>query len=215
MIHFLHGLFGSSDDWSFLAPKQNQAHCWDLHKSTFDDMLYAIESGDTLIGYSLGGRVALLLAKQLRQRGINLRKVVLMSSHPGLHTDEVDKRYRWEEEIIIKFNSLLPDAFASYWNGLSLFSCTTVDIPSRAFLAENAKLFQQYRLSHNAGQYDFLKANPDLFLWIYGTEDKKYHELITQRVLPLGIKVCGVRADHRVLQNENAIKSILQREGLI
>ena len=57
MIHIFHGFLGSADDFSFLKSDEIVVH--DLYSMKEPPHLNA---NDTLIGYSMGGRIALDLA---------------------------------------------------------------------------------------------------------------------------------------------------------
>ena len=85
MIHAFHGFLGSPSDLSFLKSENNLVHFHDL----YEEDLSAIHIGpeDTLIGYSMGGRIAMEVAVR---HAFNLKKLVIIRSEE--HTSELQSR---------------------------------------------------------------------------------------------------------------------------
>jgi esterase/lipase len=69
MIHVFHGFLGSPGDFEFLENENVRLH--DLYQS-----IPETHADDTLIGYSMGGRLAMELAKKNGFKNYNLKLVV-------------------------------------------------------------------------------------------------------------------------------------------
>ncbi len=106
---FLHGFMGNYQDWNTIT-KTLKNHfyciCIDLpghgsspnisDKETFFLFMKALiikQSSPYIVGYSMGGRVALDLLYHHSELFSHLKGLVLESSHPGLH-DKSDKQQR-------------------------------------------------------------------------------------------------------------------------
>lgn len=73
-----------------------------------------------LLGYSLGGRVALHLALAARER---VAALVVEGAHPGIEDPgERADRYRRDLELAARLEREGIEAFAAYWEGLPLFA---------------------------------------------------------------------------------------------
>lgn len=116
VIIFLHGFLGSSIDWDFAVehfkvnyqclcvdlPGHGQTHLTDpKHYSIPNTARLLIDLLDrlqikmaNLLGYSMGGRVALYLAVHYPS---NFEKVILESASPGLE-DEIERKKRQEQD---------------------------------------------------------------------------------------------------------------------
>jgi 2-succinyl-6-hydroxy-2,4-cyclohexadiene-1-carboxylate synthase len=138
---FLHGFMGSRDDWNFaLNYWQIDRRCLavDLpgHGKTkvHDDCFYRMEETAAslvilldelglhqshLVGYSMGGRLALYLAIHYPQK---FNKIVLESASPGLKT-ELERRKRQESDDRLAAAMLQEgmEKFVEKWYDQSLF----------------------------------------------------------------------------------------------
>jgi 2-succinyl-6-hydroxy-2,4-cyclohexadiene-1-carboxylate synthase len=228
---FLHGFLGSGLDFAPLIESlQKEYHCISIdlpaHGSSgyVPDLFSSLEetihslpiSSPLLIGYSLGGRLALSYAHKHRAK---VQGVIAISSHFGLK-DPLEKKERLTQELLWqeRLLTLPPEAFLSLWYKQSIFSS----------LQENKELLQellQKRLYKNpeelcsifakaslSKQPYFLPCNhPVLFL--FGNQDLKYKTLY--EVLKPGEKLEILSAGHTAhLENPKgcieAIRSFLQ-----
>lgn len=191
----LHGFLGHSKDFSKLVEKLNPETSWcpDLFG---DDQIFlqgGFEGWTTkalqfieenlsqpvdLIGYSLGGRLALHLVIKKPQL---FNKVILLSTHPGIFdSKEQIQRKSWEDEWVKKLDTSSFEAFISHWNQQKLFEGET----SERFLRENdfSRAALQKALtdfSNTAHQFslDDLKNLEKSLIWVIGENDQKFVEV--------------------------------------
>lgn len=139
-ILMLHGFLGSGEDWHYFAEKlKNRYACFmpdlpghggtpvmDSRTGSFEAIAEGIAelAGEIhpaplhLVGYSMGGRLALYLALHYPER---FRSIVIISSSPGLKTAHEralrrESDYRLAENIATDFGSFLDG-----WYRLNLF----------------------------------------------------------------------------------------------
>ncbi len=192
MIHVFHGFLGSPRDFEFLSGENLRLH--DLYRETPET-----NSQDTLIGYSMGGRLAMELA---RKNGF--KKLILINAHPGLENEE-EKEFRslWEEEVLERLSS--PETFLSWWNALPLFQN---DYPLKNVPEGSSDLFQKMRLSRQENFLPFLRENKQSVHWILGEKDPKYSALASQlsdfhvQLLPGG---------HRLFQHPEILGPVIKK----
>jgi 2-succinyl-6-hydroxy-2,4-cyclohexadiene-1-carboxylate synthase len=161
----LHGFTGDSSTWTPFCPvwgKHSKLIIPDIighgkTESPEDINHYKIESAAEdlillldqleiekidLLGYSMGGRLALTLAILYPER---VRKLVLESASPGLKTDEERILRRMKDEELanfIKDQGIL--SFVDYWEVIPLFS-TMRSLPNSI-----KESIREQRLSNNA-----------------------------------------------------------------
>ena len=104
MIIFLHGFLGNPEDWSKISECLSMPH----HALTLpghnnvplpDDINHAlrqkISEPVTLVGYSLGGRLALDFAICFPEL---VEKLIILSANPGIDSEEErQERKKWDE----------------------------------------------------------------------------------------------------------------------
>ncbi len=165
---FLHGFLGSPIDWestiSYL-PAHYCCHTPDLA----DPAQKEFPSSMVLIGYSMGGRIAL---QTYMARGL-----VLIGAHFGLTTEEERlKRHDEEQKLLLHFKKD-PLDFIDWWYRQPLFSTLPFDDELRKRrqsidFEQHAKLFERFALSKQP-----LHTPPNSALLLYGEHDKKYAKL--------------------------------------
>ncbi|MCO5192455.1 MAG: 2-succinyl-6-hydroxy-2,4-cyclohexadiene-1-carboxylate synthase [Anaerolineae bacterium] len=139
---FLHGFIGSCRDWKpIIGRLQDHFHCIAVDlpghgQSRCDDPLqfampaaaaavielldYLAIGVGGLVGYSMGGRLALYLAVHFPARFSHL---VLESSSPGLRTAaERTTRRSWDEAMAHKLETMPLPAFLEQWYAMPLFT---------------------------------------------------------------------------------------------
>lgn len=210
MIHVFHGFLGSPADFSFLKSRQ-PIKLHDLYEENVEDI--TVSPDDTLIGYSMGGRVAMEIAVR---HAFNIKKLVIINAHPGLPKDVRAERSVWEEAVLERLNTLSSDDFLKYWNALPLFSA---DRPLHGISLErynkSANIFNQYRLSRQTCFLPELIAHKDKILWIAGLQDEKYADLARDMIASNGISCEFITGGHRLYQEGQRLTQILIEKAII
>lgn len=96
---FLHGFLGTSADWRPLCSYLPLCQCIGLDlpghgRSPFMTELLIDIPRFHLIGYSMGGRIAMAYAKEHPEQ---IASLTVLSAHPGLKSEE-ERRARWESD---------------------------------------------------------------------------------------------------------------------
>ncbi len=201
---FLHGFLGSRHDFKPFLPhfeKNFSCHSFDLpgHNqaplsccSSFEDFIELIskkikeitEDPCSLIGYSLGGRLALLFAKKYPEL---VDKLVIISSHLGLEHSE-ERKKRFSEDLIWadKLEKLSMDDFLKEWYDQPVFQSLKdktelfEEVKVKRRLSDPrsvAKVLKGLSLGKQPPMWNELCDFPHPMLFLCGDEDKKYKEL--------------------------------------
>ncbi|MCH1625437.1 2-succinyl-6-hydroxy-2,4-cyclohexadiene-1-carboxylate synthase [Fredinandcohnia quinoae] len=140
---FLHGFTGSSKSWKqIVSILQSDFQCilidiighgmtdspsdykrYEIQKVACD-ILSILDSLKiktiNLVGYSMGGRLAIAIATLYQNR---ISKLILESSSPGLQTEEDRKTRRHaDEKLAMKIEKEDIEQFVHYWENIPLFS---------------------------------------------------------------------------------------------
>lgn len=192
VIRVFHGFLGSPSDFEFLRAPGIVLH--DLYRETPETA-----PSDILIGYSMGGRVAMELAQKY-----GFKKLILINAHPGLSDDkEREVRSLWEEEVLERLTD--EESFLTWWNALPLFKS---DRPLTKVPAGSSELFKKMLLSRQEDFLPFLKENSEKVHWILGKKDPKYSALSE------GLKdfdVNMIEGGHRLFQTPDLLGPVIQR----
>ncbi len=194
----LHGFTGLAEDWRPCWPCTEPALAIDLpgHGSSsapegaFDDALRRLlvvlpASIDRVIGYSLGGRLALGLLRLAPQR---FRRAIILSAHPGLADSQArTSRRATDRRWIERLERQGIAAFVDAWESLPLFA--TQASASAHQLAQQ----RERRLSHTAAglaaslrvqglakmpsMRETIIRYPGELHWVAGAEDHKFSAL--------------------------------------
>jgi 2-succinyl-6-hydroxy-2,4-cyclohexadiene-1-carboxylate synthase len=110
-IHALHGFLGHHSDWNYLSIPGIQPH------NLFDEAIrpgadgfwgwarrfndYVSSDGDVILGYSLGGRLAM---HALLNKPVKWKAAIIISSHTGLQSEDAKKAriaddHKWAERF--------------------------------------------------------------------------------------------------------------------
>ncbi len=208
MIHVFHGFLGSPNDFSFLQHEDNITH-HDL--LNFDLNEFKLNPHDTLVGYSMGGRLAMEIAFK---NEFQLKNLVLINAHPGLeHESEISERKKWEDTIL---NKMSEAHFINYWNELPIFKD---DLPLKEITSERLhrfkNLFEKLRLSDQENFLPSLSEHRSKVLYLIGKYDLKYFDLAQKKLIPAKLKCHIIDGGHRLFQNPEAIKNVLEFEGIL
>ena len=173
LIRTLPGFLGLQSDWDFL-PWPHAAH-----------------DGELLVGYSMGGRLAL----QLLERQ-HFRKAVIISA--GLNAPDPERRAR-DEEWARRFESEEWPSLMRAWNAQEVFGGHVVVRREEDFdRAELARQLREYSPAVLPPPKLEQIATP--VLWIVGERDAKYVEVARRAVARLPhaeLWICP-QAGHRV-----------------
>lgn len=197
-IIFLHGFLGSGEDWrsvvSYLSPCKCIAYDLPGHGDSPFDTDFQIDLPTYhLVGYSLGGRIALQrFAKQAKT-------LTLLSVHPGLKTEE-EKKGRWLQDL--KWAHLLSelpiDEFLFRWYDQSIFNGFRPDFTLRK--KQNIEGLKGALLHYSLAKQERYEIEGVLI----GEKDEKFKTLYKSPVL---IQDAG----HMVhLENPKAVASIIE-----
>lgn len=188
------GFLGLSSDWDFLLrsdvlgvdptdflPEPEQAKPFDRWASRFNRRCFSEEhpeDSSILIGYSLGGRLAL---HALIDRPDKWDAAVIVSAHPGLKTGEertlrLSEDKKWAELFkVAEWETLM-----NRWNSRGVFGKNRFQFErreqeySRSILARTLDSFSLGRQSDLREAISLLSMP---ILWITGAEDTRFCEL--------------------------------------
>ena len=203
MIHFISGLFSGTEIWDSYQ-ELGSSRLYDLEQLPTD-----IGHDDIVIGYSMGGRIAIKLASDFK---FNIKRLILLSAHPGIEEHERPDRKIWEDQIIRKMDDLGADKFLKYWDTLDLFNQSQVskDFSHEEFKAHR-NYFDQYRLSEQKNYLPEMIRHKNKITFIYGKHDEKYLS-IAKKLINSSIRCIEINADHRVYLMADSLLPILKRE---
>jgi len=187
---FLHGFLGSHDDWKEMSDHFPTFRCHSLTipiHLTFENALSEIKKEIEnlnlppcpLIGYSLGGRMALRLS--LAYPGL-FSHSIFMSTHPGLEEKDKKKRIKKDERWAKLLEREGIEPFLKKWYAQPLFSKLKLD---RAFLERRKKcspdalcnVLRNWSPGKISGVWDRLSLLSKKALFIFGKEDLQYHSV--------------------------------------
>ncbi|WP_200278686.1 alpha/beta fold hydrolase [Haloferula rosea] len=192
-IWCLHGAVGMADDWSgFSVPGWaikrvdlwRFLDCCPMSMPAFGDALNeeaaATQGRKVLLGYSMGGRLALhaLLQGSVWEAG------VIVSAHPGLE-DEPAKKDRRAKDAEWGARALRDDwsDFLEAWNGQAVLGTSAggASFANRALLKQRrqavARSFMDWTLGGQESLWDQLPNLPCPVLWAVGEQDEKFRSL--------------------------------------
>src|SRR5690606_23140998 len=193
VIHLFHGFLGSAEEFSFLQGKDFIFH--DLYKM---ENLPEVSEEDTLIGYSMGGRVALEIASHVQYK---IKKLILINSHPGLQTDEErEQRKGFENKVMQKLSTLSKDEFLREWNSYPIFKedHPITGLSNERYLASK-ELFEKNLLTKQKNYLPELIQNNNKVLYILGLKVEKDVDLAQEFLISHDIDVKGIEGGHRLL----------------
>lgn len=138
-IVFLHGFTGSTKTWEpFVTELAKDYQCITIdlpgHGKTIanniknmdeaiadlNDVLKQLEVDQAyLVGYSMGGRTALVFADSFPER---VKRLILIGASPGLDGDEKKKRLESDDQLATFIVKEGMTAFVNYWENIPLFN---------------------------------------------------------------------------------------------
>lgn len=176
---FLHGFLGSSSDWNDVCSFLSKGPCFGVdlpgHGASLFTENFCNEmpffSRMHLIGYSMGGRLALQYASRFPEQ---IASLTIASAHCGLKSaEEKKKRLAADAEWAQKLLELDLDEFLARWYDQPIFGKFTPDLTMRR--RQNPAHLAQCLVHYSLGKqpvYSFKDAH-----FIVGEKDEKYRLL--------------------------------------
>jgi len=212
MIHCLHGSAGCHSNWdSFensFGEAINKIDLWSLLESKKKIPLHEAgrlvaeqaDHGDFLLGYSMGGRIALhsLIDYPDRWRG-----AIIIAANPGLtdgRAERIARDERWAQVAQTNWQN-----FLKKWNNQALFDSTRDNLPNFRQAPEHqsaqvARSFREWSLGRQSDLHpDLSKINCPV-LWLTGAQDEKFCAIARDAVsqIPRGRLNVIPNAGHRL-----------------
>ena len=186
MLFMLHGAVGHFSDWHFFSKLLDgyDFNAVDLYAKSdegFDSCAERLNSsaslGDVLIGYSMGGRLAL---HSLVHPSSKWSRAVIISAHPGLieerkKSQRRDSDLRWVELLKADF-----DFFLQKWAQQPVFGGHEMPLEkSRKSLSPEKikRCFTSWSLGNQRNLSIELENLQIPVLWITGEKDTKFTEI--------------------------------------
>lgn len=145
------------------------------------DLIKLIPKNSHIIGYSMGGRIALEL---LSLAPNHFDKAILLSAHLGLKTAEERRIRLYEEELLIdrlKIDGI--ESFVKTWYQKPLFA--NAPIPSYRYRQSKDLLIEAIRKFSLAKQQNFWNSLPKISsftTFLYGENDKAYKKIVDELI---------------------------------
>lgn len=185
-----HGVFQSDDSRQYSLDAQ------------LEYWIERIPEGSILLGYSMGGRLAMQLACRYPD---HLRGLVLIGATPGIaDLDERKKRQQWDTSQADRIRELGVEGFYNAWQQLPIIATQQrIEADGRAKmkasrLAQSIEGLQNSMIHFGTGTmpdcWDELSTLRLPILLIVGEEDSKYRTLASQMLIrfPDGVAECEV-----------------------
>lgn len=183
-LHALHGFLGKPSDWDFLNADFN-VHAHEIAANNtlwqwaaeFNQKIRSKEK-KILLGYSLGGRLALhaLLDNPQQWSG-----AIIVSAHPGFTTDEErTKRFQQDMEWAKRFAHEPWERLMQEWNANPIFNKTKPPFTryETDYVRENlCNILQNWSLGKQENLQPHLSKVSIPILWIAGENDTRYASL--------------------------------------
>lgn len=207
---FLHGFLGCKEDWeATLEGLKDHFRCYTFDLpghggSPIDGEVHTtlatlhLETAP-LVGYSMGGRIALSLK--------TTSPLILIAAHPGLKR-QGEKENRWESDLrwCEKLTALPFESFLHEWYAQPLFA--SIRRQKGVFLemlerrsSQNPLLLAQVLLRFSLAKQERQNSFPSSTLYLYGTEDLKFGTL--SLTLPKSVSVQSIKGTGHVIPLEN------------
>ncbi len=231
----LHGFTGDSGDWSLWQRDMPSALAIDLpghggsphpvgsFSSEIARLLAALPpSIDCLIGYSLGGRIALSLLAAAPAR---MRSAIILSAHPGLlDTAQSAARRATDRHWIALLRDQGIAAFTAAWERQPLFAtqqrlpAARLDAQRAGRLAQDpeglARSLEVFGLAEMPATWDALAPWHGRLDWIVGGRDAKFVDIAEQILARRPQTSLHLLADighNPLLETPERLRALLQR----
>ncbi|WP_109078123.1 2-succinyl-6-hydroxy-2,4-cyclohexadiene-1-carboxylate synthase [Aggregatibacter kilianii] len=212
---FLHGLLGTQTDWQKLSENLPHFYCVALdlpwhgsakhcHAQDFDDtcayVAQQIQSAVKnqpyfLVGYSLGGRIALYYALYSQLDKYNLQGLIIEGGNLGL-SDEQEKKVRWKNDVFWaqRFRTETPQSVLNDWYQQAVFAHLT-EIQRKALIEQRqancgdniAQMLLATSLAKQPDLRPYVKNSPYPIYYFCGEQDDKFKHMAVENQLNLSI----------------------------
>jgi 2-succinyl-6-hydroxy-2,4-cyclohexadiene-1-carboxylate synthase len=202
---FLHGFLGAPQDWEPVISHLPSCLCIALElpghgASPFTSDFAIPYEKFHLIGYSMGGRLAMQYARKFPRK---IASLAIASAHPGLLKScekqaRLEQDRRWAKKLL----TLPIDQFLSQWYDQPIFHFFKPDFSMRR--NHDPKQLAQTLLHYSLGRQSFYQ--PEGALYLVGEKDQKYRALY-----PKAVQI--ERAAHMVhLENPKRVAQAIQQK---
>lgn len=187
----LHGMLGEASDWDFLGDQVAAANLWEW---VCELDCVGLEA-DAVIGYSMGGRLALHALGQVRA-------AVIVSAHTGLSSGQearLQSDRRWAE----KARAMEWAEFLAEWDAQGVFAGAGMPQDRSGLEPQRqpiAAAFDRWSLGRQADLLPSLAAVEIPVLWVNGAKDEKFVRIgaAACEQLPRGEHIVIDDCGHRV-----------------
>lgn len=210
----IHGFLGKPEDWDALNPMENTRHIACTYEDTFTESMsewsdifnvriaksYGIPDQkqlNILIGYSLGGRLALHL---IHNNPKLWSSAVLISTHPGLNycEDRINADALWAHHIL----SQQWGDVMSAWNSQGVFHNSKTPVREECQYNKDllSKILTHWSVGKQQNFQPWLETLEIPILWCVGANDKNQAERAKELSLahPQSKVALFSKAGHRV-----------------
>lgn len=224
-VVLLHGNLGGAEDWAGCLSAWGgtgldcrAADLWSLPKSARRSLETAglaltetAPQGAILVGYSLGGRLALHAFAAEPQKW---RALILLSVHPGLkHEKERARRLAVDRIWASRCLRLAPADFITLWNRQPALRNSGAGPRPHYNPRMVAPAFDAWSLGRQRDFRPLLHSLPVPLLWLVGERDEKFRALARECRPDAAVEVPG--AGHRLLEESPARTAQLIAEFIL
>ena len=176
---FLHGFLGTANDWRALCDYLPPLPCFGIdlpgHGASpftphFCEEMPLFDEPIHLIGYSMGGRLAIQYYRRFPER---IASLTLLSTHPGLmNEEEKRKRLEGDQQWAKRLMEQDFELFLRDWYAQPIFGGFIPDLTARK--RQNRASLAQALVSYSLGRQTYCR--PDAH-YLVGEKDAKFRAL--------------------------------------
>ena len=217
-IFAIHGFLGKSSDWdqfkkylpdnfNLIALDLFSANESNFNFSSFEILTEQIfqesqkyNGPKVIIGYSLGGRIALHL---LQKYSKHFEKFIFLSTHAGLESEtEILSRKKNDYDWSLKLDTMEWIDFLKLWNAQPVFKGSTEPrrIESQFNKDKLSQALVNLSLSEQKNMNEVILQNKNKIVWVVGSLDQKFlnlaEELKQKKILE---NYSRILCSHRIL----------------
>lgn len=177
-IVFLHGFLGTPRDWTpFQEHFSQRCKCLSPSLLEIDDLFSfgsLLPQNSHLVGYSMGGRLALWLHHLFPGKFSSL---TCISSNPGLEEGR-EERLAQDQIWIDEMRTLSTSEFINKWYKNPIFhNCLIPDERNQIDLIAWASILQKFTIAKQPNFWNDLPMTKAPILFLFGGNDMKYNQM--------------------------------------